>query len=69
MPVPTNKCLDLFDLVHAYDFAVGQRADFGVDVGLLDARHFAGALGEGDVGIVAALIDDRVEFPQPLFGR
>jgi hypothetical protein len=55
--------------MQADDVTIGERTDFGVDVGLFDARDFACGFSQGDVGIEATRIDVCVERPQVLFDR
>ena len=69
MAVLAHKRLDLFDLMQANDFAIGERADLGVDVGLFDARDLTRGFGQGDISVETARVNDCVELPQALLDR
>jgi hypothetical protein len=69
MAMLAHKRFDLLDLMQADDFAVGERAGLGVDVGLFNARDLACGFGQGDIGIEAARIDVCVELLQALLDR
>jgi len=63
MAVLAGKGLDALDLVDAVNLAVGQCANLGIDVGLLDTCDLTCGFGQGDVGVEAARIDVCVELP------
>src|SRR5262249_38037341 len=67
--VPTHECQNSITLISSGDLVLGERGDLRVDREALVVRDRARGLGEVDVDVKAARVDDGVEHEVLVFGR